>query len=170
MQFKLVMKAILFTLIFPGSGTVLIPYLILKFTGVTQWPELNTLTIISLIFGFSGFIILFNCIWGFAFYGKGTLATVDPPKVLVVRGLYKYTRNPMYLAVLCILISEVVFFSNIYILLYAVAAFLLFHLFVVVYEEPYLRKEFGGAYEKYSLEIPRWGISFKPYKETDPAK
>ena len=163
MQVRLVLKAIFFMLLFPGTVTSLVPYLIIRSRGVDELPGLNVLTIFSLITGVIGITMLLYRIWEFAFYGKGTLSTIDPPKVLVVRGLYKHTRNPMYLAVVCILVSEAIFFRSRDILLYAVIIFLIFHLFVIFYEEPHLRKIFGERYEKYFSLIPRWVFSRKPF-------
>ncbi len=165
MQLQLIFKALFFTVLFPGTVTVLVPYLILNSSGESELPELTFLKVIVIILGLSGTVILLYCIFGFAFYGKGTLAAVDPPKVLVVRGLYKYTRNPMYIAVIGILIFEALFFSSTNIFIYAAGIFLMFHLFVILYEEPHLTKEFGERYKRYFSAIPRWGISLKPFSE-----
>lgn len=167
MQLQLMPKALFFTAFFPGTVTVLVPYLILNTAGESELPELTLLKVLIIILGFTGAVILLYCILGFAFYGKGTLATVDPPKVLVVWGFYRYTRNPMYIAVVCILISEALFFSSYSILIYAVVIFLSFHLFVILYEEPHLTKEFGERYKRYLSVIPMWGISLKPFSENN---
>lgn len=169
MQLQLILKALFFTALFPGTITVLVPYLILNSAGLSELPELTFLKVLVIVFGFTGAVILLYCIWGFAFYGKGTLSTVDPPKVLVVRGFYKYTRNPMYFAVLCILIFEAIFFSSTNIFIYAAVIFLMFHFFVILYEEPHLTREFGERYKRYLSAIPRWGISLNPFSENNPA-
>jgi protein-S-isoprenylcysteine O-methyltransferase Ste14 len=109
--------------------------------------------------------VLLYCIWSFAWYGRGTLAPVDPPKHLVVHGIYRYTRNPMYLAVLTALLFESLIFSNLGVLVYAVLAFILLHLFVVGYEEPKLRDQFGSSYVEYQTAVPRWGITVRPYSQ-----
>lgn len=165
MKFQLTVKAAFFTMLFPGTVTVIIPYYILKAAGENELPPLTVQTIFFLITGLAGAVILLYCIWGFAFYGKGTLAAIDPPKVLMVRGFYRHTRNPMYLAVLCILISEAICFNSINILIYAAAVFLAFYLFVIFYEEPHLKKVFGDEYTEFIKTIPRWGISLKPFGE-----
>ena len=92
----------------------------------------------------------------FTFAGKGTPAPIDPPKELVERGLYRFSRNPMYVGVLFILFGEAIFFATLLILGYMLVFFFCFHLFVVAYEEPTLRRTFGAAYKKYCDAVPRW--------------
>jgi protein-S-isoprenylcysteine O-methyltransferase Ste14 len=164
MKTRLIFKAALFTILLPGTVTIIIPYIILSVKGENEFPELTLQTVFALIAGLAGVVVLLYSIWEFAFYGKGTLSAIDPPKVLVVRGLYRYTRNPMYLAVLCILMSEAICFNSITTFTYAVSIFLAFHLFVVYYEEPHLKKIFDNEYKKYIKKIPRWGISLIPFK------
>ena len=90
------------------------------------------------------------------FRGKGTPAPIDPPKVLVVQGLYKYTRNPMYLSILMVLAGEYVLFRSPIFLEYLVLVALGFFTFVLIYEEPALTRKMGAAYEQYCEEVPRW--------------
>ena len=108
--------------------------------------------------------LLLQCIWRFAVYGKGTLASIDPPKHLVVCGIYKYTRNPMYIAVISVLISEVILFKNLHLLIYLIIGTIILHLFVVFYEEPRLSNQFGEDYKRYCKSVPRWMATIKPYK------
>ena len=96
------------------------------------------------------------CVWEFFSEGRGTLAPIDPPKHLVVRGPYKYVRNPMYVSVVTILLGEAVFFSSKQILLEAAIFMAMTYLFVVFYEEPTLRRLFGESYEKYMQTVGRW--------------
>jgi protein-S-isoprenylcysteine O-methyltransferase Ste14 len=117
--------------------------------------------ILALIPGLLGASFLISCIWDFAVHGQGTLAPMAPPKVLVTHGFYRYTRNPMYLGVLGILLSESMIFSNLSLLIYTALILGGFHLFVVGYEEPNLRREFGEAYTAYCRTTPRWGVRFR---------
>ncbi|MBA2501702.1 MAG: isoprenylcysteine carboxylmethyltransferase family protein [Pyrinomonadaceae bacterium] len=96
------------------------------------------------------------CAWDFTFVGKGTPAPFDPPKEIVLRGLYRFVRNPMYVAVMLVLIGEVMFFESAVILIYASIVFLSFHLWVVYYEEPTLRRKFGESFEQYCQKVSRW--------------
>lgn len=88
--------------------------------------------------------------------GRGTLAPIDPPKNLVIQGLYRYVRNPMYVSVVTILLGESIFFMSRPILIEAGIFFAMANLFVAFYEEPALRQQFGDAYEKYKQSVGRW--------------
>lgn len=152
----LTLRSIFFTFLFPGTVTVLVPYLILSGSrpaGVDEWSLRHFL---SLPFIGLGAGILFRCIWDFAVAGRGTLAPIDPPKHLVVRGLYRYVRNPMYVGVVLMLFAEALFFWSPELAYYAIGVFSMVHLFVVLYEEPTLRRQFGGSYEAYRGQVPRW--------------
>ena len=103
-----------------------------------------------------GAVVLARCIWEFAATGGGTLAPVDPPKRLVVRGLYRYVRNPMYVGVSLILLGEAIVFWSLGLLVYAATYFVLVNIFVMAYEEPALRKQFGQSYVRYCRRVDRW--------------
>jgi protein-S-isoprenylcysteine O-methyltransferase Ste14 len=96
------------------------------------------------------------CVWDFATFGRGTPAPIDAPKRLVVRGLYRHTRNPMYVGVLSVTLGWAVFFQSLAIVLYAVALWIGFHVFVVLYEEPHLLSVFGKEYQDYCSDVGRW--------------
>jgi protein-S-isoprenylcysteine O-methyltransferase Ste14 len=83
-------------------------------------------------------------------------APIDAPKRLVVRGLYRFVRNPMYVGVLTVLFSESIAFRSRRILAYAIVVFVFFNLMVMLYEEPALKRKFGKAYEEYLKSVPRW--------------
>ncbi len=167
MQVQLVLRALLSTILLPGVGIVLVPYWILSQSAETVWPGLSVLSALASILGLLGTGALLHCIWGFAVHGKGTLAPLDPPRILVVRGAYRCTRNPMYVAVVVVLVSEAIFFSSSALLIYAVIGFLSFHLFVLHHEEPHLRRQFGSSYDEYCRAVPRWGIRFPPYTPSE---
>jgi protein-S-isoprenylcysteine O-methyltransferase Ste14 len=149
----LLAKVILFTVLVPGTVVVAIPYSLLREHPVPRpgLPGLLGLLPLSL-----GVCVYLWCAWDFASTGRGTPAPIDPPRMLVVRGLYRAVRNPMYVGVLLILIGESMFFSSLAILRYTFVVWLMFHLFVVFYEEPTLRKKFGAAYEEYRRSVSRW--------------
>lgn len=108
-----------------------------------------------------GALAVLWCFWDFTFKGRGTPAPIDPPKELVVSGLYRYIRNPIYVGVVLILLGHFLWFGFWWLLVYAGLAFLLTHLFVILYEEPNLRKRFGAGYEDYLRKVPRWIPRFK---------
>jgi protein-S-isoprenylcysteine O-methyltransferase Ste14 len=92
----------------------------------------------------------------FAIQGMGTPAPVLPTRHLVVTGLYRYVRNPMYVALVSAILGQGVIFGNVELLEYGALVWLLFHLFVLFYEEPTLRASFGSEYTAYCAEVPRW--------------
>jgi protein-S-isoprenylcysteine O-methyltransferase Ste14 len=110
-----------------------------------------------------GAIGLLDSFGRFAMQGVGTPAPVFPTRHLVVTGLYRYVRNPMYVAVTCTILGQGLILGNIELLEYGALVWLLFHLFVLVYEEPTLRASFGPEYTAYCAEVPRWFPRLTPW-------
>jgi len=94
--------------------------------------------------------------------GLGTPAPVLPPQRLVVSGFYRYVRNPMYVAVLVTLLGESLLLGSRRVLVYAAVVATCFHWFVVLYEEPLLRRRFGADYDDYCRRVHRWRPRFRP--------
>jgi protein-S-isoprenylcysteine O-methyltransferase Ste14 len=152
----LALRSLFFAIVIPGAVTVLIPYLILGARGsaaIERWDASRYLSLIPIL---AGAAILLRCIWDFAVAGRGTLAPIDPPRELVVRGLYRYVRNPMYLGVLILLLGEVTLFRSAAILAFTAGWFGVVNLFVLLYEEPALRSRFGDSYLSYCRTVRRW--------------
>ena len=151
----LLLRSVFFTFLLPGTVTMLIPYWLISSRGarVLSIHPVRYLGLPLIVIGAAG---LLWCIWEFFSEGRGTLAPIDPPKYLVVRGLYRYVRNPMYLAVVTILFGEAVFFVSTPVLIEAGVFIVLANLFVMGYEEPTLRRQFGDSYERYSQTVGRW--------------
>ena len=103
-----------------------------------------------------GGLMLGRCILDFYRSGKGTLAPWAPPERFVVTGLYRYTRNPMYIAVLFIVCGIALFFGSPLAAVYCIVLSTGFHLRVVLHEEPWLARRFGEAWQKYEAAVPRW--------------
>jgi len=108
-----------------------------------------------------GAALLAACIFEFARSGRGTLSPVDPPRQLVVHGLYRYVRNPMYLSVTTIVLGEALLMRSRTLAVYWAIWFLGVNLFVIGYEEPTLRGRFGASYEKYTEQVGRWIPRFR---------
>lgn len=154
---SLLFRNLFFTILQPGLVAGLIPFWI---TGVKLNSILSDVWelpqyIGSLVF-LLGLIIMLWCIINFGVKGKGTLSPLDPTKKLVISGLYHFSRNPIYVGVILILIGEAIFFQSTNLWLYLIFVFALFHLFVVNIEEPRLRKDFGEAYHLYCQKVRRW--------------
>jgi protein-S-isoprenylcysteine O-methyltransferase Ste14 len=104
----------------------------------------------------AGAALLGACIFEFARSGRGTLSPLDPPRHLVVRGLYKYVRNPMYLAVTTIVLGEALVAHSYTLVVYLAVWFACVNVFVIGYEEPTLRGMFGASYDAYTQRVGRW--------------
>jgi protein-S-isoprenylcysteine O-methyltransferase Ste14 len=152
----LLLRSVFFTFLLPGTATVLIPYWLISARGagaVSSHRGLRYSGLPLIIIGAAG---LLWCVWEFFSAGRGTLAPIDPPKNLVIQGLYRYVRNPMYVSVVTILLGESIFFMSRPILIEAGIFFVMANLFVAFYEEPALRQQFGDSYEKYKQSVGRW--------------
>jgi protein-S-isoprenylcysteine O-methyltransferase Ste14 len=101
-------------------------------------------------------IYLYTALWGFAWIGSGTPAPIAPTKILVVQGLHRFVRNPMYIGIGLVVGGQAWLFRSLALALYLAFFALAVHLFVLFYEEPTLRKQFGEEYQRYRAEVPRW--------------
>lgn len=138
----------------PGTITVVIPFLLLgQRVSFNNWGPLQYIGLVPMAVGAT---ILIVCIRDFTVQGRGTLAPIDPPTQLVVRGLYRYVRNPMYVGGLVLLLGEALAFRSTAILLWAAVWFTAINGIVVFYEEPALRRKFGEGYERYRAAVGRW--------------
>ena len=149
-------KTLLWSFFVPGTVTVLVPYLLLSSRFDSFRINLSDFRFFGLIPILIGVMIYIWCAWDFTFIGKGTPAPFDPPKELVVKGPYQYVRNPMYVFVALALIGEAIFFETTILVLFAALAVTICHLWVVVYEEPTLKRKFGESYKIYCERVSRW--------------
>lgn len=153
--FWLFVRSAFWTIAFPGLAAGYIPWRYFDLADVDfSWR--NPLHLLGALFIAVGATLLLTCIYEFAASGRGTLSPADPPKELVVQGLYRYVRNPMYLSVLTILAGEILMTRSIDLVWYALVFFTLTSLFVRGFEEPYLRSRFGESYERYMRDVGRW--------------
>jgi protein-S-isoprenylcysteine O-methyltransferase Ste14 len=148
------LRTLVFGALVPATILVAIPALILNATGTSG--DGGVLRLVGLVPLVLGIAILAWCFAGFIVEGEGTPAPYDPPHRLVTGRLYGWMRNPMYVAVVTILLGEAMFYGSVALLLWAIVVGILFNFFVVFYEEPTLRRRFGPAYEAYLEHVPRW--------------
>jgi protein-S-isoprenylcysteine O-methyltransferase Ste14 len=152
------LKTLVFTIVVPGTVAVVVPrYLIGGFPA----PALGGLSALGFVAIVLGAGIYFLCAWEFAVRGLGTPAPIAPTKFLVVSGLHRYVRNPMYLGVALVILGEAGLFRAPHLAEYAVVMLSIAHLFVIFYEEPTLHRQFGESYEQYRRTVPRWIPRFK---------
>ncbi len=151
----LALRSIAWTALLPGFFAGFVPW---RYFGLAhvQLTLRNPIHVLGLMGIGVGVMLLASCIWQFAYSGRGTLAPVDPPRQLVVRGPYRFVRNPMYAAVTAIVLGEVLLTRSVALLTYWAIWFAFVNLFVIGYEEPTLRRRFGASYERYTRTVGRW--------------
>ena len=149
---RLVPKNVLFTLVIPGTVGVYFPLVVARGNSLKPGPALPA----SLGLFAIAFAIYLWSVWRFASRGRATPLPIDAGKSLMVQGPYGYTRNPMYLALFSALLGWLLLYQNIALLLYFIAIAALVTAFVIRYEEPHLRREFGADYTEYKTNVPRW--------------
>ncbi|WP_419949113.1 methyltransferase family protein [Candidatus Palauibacter sp.] len=149
---KLFLKTALFSALGPGTVSVVLPLLIARGRPVAGGV---TFVLALLLLGLGAAIFL-RCAWDFVVSGRGTPAPMDQPRRLVIQGLYRYSRNPMYVGVLSIIAGWAVLFGAGILAGYGVAWFIIFSLFVRFYEEPHLTRKFGDEYVAYRERVGRW--------------
>ncbi len=149
------LKTLIFTILVPGTVAGIIPWLLLQGAGGLV-PLVPSVWMVGLLPFLLGVGLYFWCAGAFTFIGKGTPAPIDAPRVLVVQGAYRWVRNPMYVAVLSVVIGEAILFHSFLLVGYALLLWVIFHTFVVFVEEPSLRHQFGASYETYLRTVPRW--------------
>jgi len=150
---SLILRNIMFTIVVPGAGAVLLPWLILG-RGSAATPVPGTWPAVAVIAAGAGLYVW--CLSLFGRVGRGTPGPWDAPRALVTVGPYRWMRNPIYVSALLVVLGEAWLFGSVSLLLYAVAMAIGFHLFVVGYEEPTLRRNFGASYAAYRQSVPRW--------------
>jgi len=161
------LATVLFLFLAPGTVAGLIPFWISRwefrppFFGLEPVRWLGV-TVIAL-----SAPVLLESFARFALDGLGTPAPVLPTRHLVVKGFYRYVRNPMYVAVVSIIIGQGLLLGDGYLLLYAAVVWAAFFGFVLSYEEPKLRKTYGAEYETYCARVPRWIPLAQPGAQSD---
>jgi protein-S-isoprenylcysteine O-methyltransferase Ste14 len=145
-------KNLLFTLLVRGTVAVFVPLYVLPH----HTPAVSVRAVVAWVPLLLGASIYAWCLWDFAVTGRGTPVPLDAPKVLVVRGLYRYSRNPMYVGVLSGIAGWALLCGALNVAVYGACVAALFSLFVLFYEEPHLRRVFGARYEQYCSEVSRW--------------
>ena len=149
------LKTLIFSVLVPGTVAGVIPWLLLQGQGgaVLPIPSIWMIGLLPLLLGVGLYLW---CAGAFTFIGKGTPAPIDAPKFLVKEGPYRWVRNPMYLAVLSVVIGEAILFRSFPLVGYALLVAATVHGFVIFVEEPSLRHQFGVGYETYLRMVPRW--------------
>ncbi len=146
----------LFLVLAPGTVAGLVPWLITRWRpGPVPWNR-EPIPALGWLVGLAALALLLDCFARFAWQGAGTPAPIAPPRRLVVSGPYRRVRNPMYLAVAGLILGQALVLASLPLLVYGLVACTAFHVFVVAYEEPTLRRQFPNDYAGYFAAVPRW--------------
>lgn len=149
-------RTITYAALFIGLLLIYVPARLLSWSGIVRPAEIEVPQVAGMVIGAAGAAVALWCIFTFAFIGRGTPAPFDPPRQLVIKGPYRFVRNPMYIGAGLALASAALFYQSWSLLVYAGLFFLITHLFVVWYEEPTLRRTFGLEYGAYCRQVRRW--------------
>jgi protein-S-isoprenylcysteine O-methyltransferase Ste14 len=149
-------RAITYSTLFVGLLLIYLPTRVLSWSGIVRPAAIAAPQVIGLIIGSTGALIALSCIFTFVLIGRGTPAPFDPPRRLVIRGPYRFVRNPMYIGAGLSLAGAALFYESVPLLIYGGIFLLASHLFVLSYEEPTLRRIFASEYEAYCHRVRRW--------------
>lgn len=159
-----ILGSALFFVLAPCTVAGLVPWWISRWQMAPPFFAWSFLRIIGVALILAGLPVLLDSFARFAIQGLGTPAPVFPTKHLVVSGWYRYVRNPMYVAVVSIIVGQALLFGNILVLEYGAGAWLVAHLFVLAYEEPTMRATFGEEYQQFCANVPRWIPRLTPWR------
>jgi protein-S-isoprenylcysteine O-methyltransferase Ste14 len=140
-----------------------VPFKLINAESHTVIAEIGNFRFIGLSLIFTGIIGYLACCWNFIFDAKGIPAIEGMQKHLIVKGLYKYVRNPIYISWHLIILGEAIYFQSQDLLFYLLGWMVFFHIRVVFFEEPYLSVTFGEPYESYRKSVSRWIPRLKAY-------
>jgi protein-S-isoprenylcysteine O-methyltransferase Ste14 len=151
-----ILGSALFFVVVPCVLAGLIPWWITRWHFRPGFFGLELTRVIGIALILAGVPGLVDSFARFALQGLGTPAPIAPTKNLVVTGLYRYVRNPMYITVVAVILGQAVLFADWRLIVYGALFWLACHLFVVTYEEPTLERSFGAEYEAFRANVPRW--------------
>jgi protein-S-isoprenylcysteine O-methyltransferase Ste14 len=160
-----ILGSLLFLLLAPGFVVGVVPWWITSWQFSRLSPVIAGVRVLGAALMAAGVALLLDSFARFAWNGLGTPAPVAPPRQLVVTGLYRFVRNPMYLAVVAAILGQGLLFGNTRLCLYGLGVWAACHLFVILYEEPKLRGSFGSEYQRFSEHVPRWVPRVRPWQE-----
>jgi len=149
-------RALVYSTLFIGFLLVFLPARLVVWSGMQGPVRIGVLQIAGVALGAVGAVIAVSCILTFVFVGRGTPAPFDPPRGLVIRGPYRFVRNPMYIGAAAALLGAALYYESFALGGYAAAFLVVMHLFVTVHEEPALRRSFGEDYDDYCARVRRW--------------
>ena len=159
-----VLGSVLFFAVAPTTVAGLIPWWITHWEFRPPFFDLEATRAVGILLIVAGLPGLVDSFARFALQGLGTPAPIAPTQNLVVTGLYRYVRNPIYVALVAVILGQALLFGDWRLFLYGALVFVAFHIFVLAYEEPTLRESFGAEYETYRANVSRWIPRLTPWR------
>jgi protein-S-isoprenylcysteine O-methyltransferase Ste14 len=159
-----ILGSALFFVVAPVMLAGVIPWSITHWEFQPPFLAAEATRLAGLAFIIAGVPGLLDSFARFALEGLGTPAPIAPPRNLVVSGLYRYVRNPIYVAVVAVILGQAVLFADRHLLGYGALLWLFFHVWVVIIEEPTLKHSFGTEYDSFRTNVPRWLPRFTPWR------
>ena len=159
-----ILGSALFFAVAPSTMGGLVPWWITRWEFRPPFFDLDATRAVGILLIVAGLPGIVDSFARFALQGLGTPAPIAPPQNLVVTGLYRYVRNPMYVAVVAVILGQGILFGDWRLLNYGGLMWLAFHAFVLAYEEPVLAESFGAQYEDFRANVPRWIPRLTPWR------
>lgn len=159
-----ILGTIVFFFVAPFAVAGVLPLWISGARFAAPFPGYQLMQAVGVILILAGLVSLLASFARFALEGRGTPAPIAPTATLVVGGQYRYVRNPMYVAVLAIILGQALLFASLAVLTYGAVIFAAVHTFVVAYEEPTLRRSHGAEYDAYAAYVRRWIPRLTPWQ------
>ena len=153
---KAAIGSVIFLVLAPGVVAGLVPWLLTRWEVEQPIPYWLPFRVVGAVLLVAGVVVLVDAFMRFVKEGLGTPAPVAPTEHLVVGGLYRYVRNPMYLAVSSIIFGQALLLGQLVLIPYAALFGLTVSAFVRWYEEPTLEQQFGADYDEYRRAVPAW--------------
>jgi protein-S-isoprenylcysteine O-methyltransferase Ste14 len=159
-----ILGSALFFVVAPGVVAGLIPWWMTGWEFQPPFFDVRATRVVGMMLIAAGLPGLVDSFARFALQGLGTPAPIAPTQNLVVKGLYRHVRNPMYMAVVAVILGQAILFGDWRLMTYGAIMWLVFHIFVLSYEEPVLAQSFGTQYENFRANVPRWIPRLSPWR------
>ena len=162
-MFRAIFATALFLMIAPGTVASAVPRWIHRSGWIVRALQAWPIQVAGAMLVVAGIIVLLDSFVRFAVEGLGTPAPAMPTRKLIVSGLYRHVRNPMYVAVVGLILGQALLWADASVLIYGACMWICFHLFVTLYEEPTLRRAFSQEYSAFQMNVPRWIPRLSPW-------
>jgi protein-S-isoprenylcysteine O-methyltransferase Ste14 len=160
---RAVLGSIVFLFVAPGIVAGVMPRWISGYRVEAPFFGIEAMRWLGVVFLALGAVLLLETFARFALQGRGTPAPIAPTRTLVVTGSYRFVRNPMYVAVVSLILGQALLFGSLWTLIYGLVVWLTVHLFVLSYEEPTLSRTYGAQYDVYRANVRRWLPRLTPW-------